>query len=121
MKYLIIISYFIFFNSFHSFGNELTGKSIKCERKEPTMRGYPFYFYFENPTMLNSYFISNGQIISRNINYKEKKFYIEIRFIGTIYKDNFILKHTKGRREYKCSYLSSIKEITKDLKKYIKK
>ena len=102
-------------------GNEFLGKSIKCEKKEPTMRGYPFYFYFENSKILNSYFLSNKQIKSRNVNYNEKKSHVEIRYIGTVYKDNLILIHTKGRKEYKCSYLSSIKEITKDLKKYIKK
>ena len=102
-------------------GSEFLGKSIKCEKKEPTIRGYPFYFYFENSRILNSYFLSNKQIKSRNVNYNEKKSRIEIRYIGTVYKDNLILIHTKGRKEYKCSYLSSIKEITKDLKKYIKK
>ena len=102
-------------------GNEFLGKSIKCEKKEPTIRGYPFYFYFENSKILNSYFLSNKQIKSRNINYNEKKSHIEIRYIGTFYKDNLILIHTKGRKEYKCSYLSSIKELTKDLNKYIKK
>ena len=102
-------------------GNEFLGKSIKCEKKEPTMRGYPFYFYFENSKILNSYFLSNKQIKSRNVNYNEKKSYIEIRYIGTVYKDKLILIHTKGRKEYKCSYLSSIKELTKDLRKYIKK
>ncbi len=102
-------------------GNEFLGKSIKCEKKEPTIRGYPFYFYFENSKILNSYFLSNKQIKSRNLNYNEKKSYIEIRYIGTVYKDKLILIHTKGREEYKCSYLSSIKELTKDLKKYIKK
>ena len=102
-------------------GNEFLGKSIKCEKKEPTIRGYPFYFYFENSKILNSYFLSNKQIKSRNVNYNEKKSYIEIRYIGTVYKDNLILIHSKGIREYKCSYLSSMKEITKDLKKYIKK
>ena len=102
-------------------GNEFLGKSIKCEKKEPTIRGYPFYFYFENSKILNSYFLSNKQIKSRNVNYNEKKSYIEIRYIGTVYKDKLILIHTKGREEYKCSYLSSIKELTKDLKKYIKK
>ena len=101
--------------------NEFIGKSIKCEKKEPTMRGYPFYFYFENSKILNSYFLSNKQIKSRNVNYNEKKSYIEIRYIGTVYKDKLILIHTKGREEYKCSYLSSIKELTKDLQKYIKK
>ena len=102
-------------------GNEFLGKSIKCEKKEPTIRGYPFYFYFENSKILNSYFLSNKKIKSRNVNYNEKKSYIEIRYIGTVYKDKLILIHTKGREEYKCSYLSSIKELTKDLKKYIKK
>ena len=102
-------------------GNEFIGKSIKCEKKEPTMRGYPFYFYFENSKTLSSYFLSNKQIKSRNVNYYEKKSHIEIRYIGTIQKDNLILIHSKGRREYKCSYLSSMKEINKDLKKYIKK
>ena len=101
--------------------NEFLGKSIKCEKKEPTIRGYPFYFYFENSKILNSYFLSNKQIKSRNVNYNEKKSYIEIRYIGTVYKDKLILIHTKGREEYKCSYLASIKELTKDLKKYIKK
>ena len=102
-------------------GNEFLGKSIKCEKKEPTMRGYPFYFYFENSKILNSYFLSNKQIKSRNVNYNEKKSYIEIRYIGTVYKNKLTLIHTKSREEYKCSYLSSIKEITKDLRKYIKK
>ena len=102
-------------------GNEFLGKSIKCEKKEPTIRGYPFYFYFENSKILNSYFLSNKKIKSRNVNYNEKKSYIEIRYIGTVYKDKLILIHTKGREEYKCSYLSSIKELTKDLWKYIKK
>ena len=102
-------------------GNEFIGKSIKCEKKEPTLRGYPFYFYFENSKILNSYFLSNKQIKSRNVNYNEKKSHIEIKYIGTVHKDNLILIHSKGRREYKCSYLSSMKEITKDLKKYIKK
>ena len=102
-------------------GNEFIGKSIKCEKKEPTIRGYPFYFYFENSKILNSYFLSNKKIKSRNVNYNEKKSYIEIRYIGTVYKDKLILIHTKGREEYKCSYLSSIKELTKDLQKYIKK
>ena len=102
-------------------GNEFLGKSIKCEKKEPTIRGYPFYFYFENSKILNSYFLSNKQIKSRNVNYNETKSYIEIRYIGTIHKDKLILIHTKGREEYKCSYLSSIKELTKDLQKYIKK
>ena len=102
-------------------GNEFLGKSIKCEKKERTIRGYPFYFYFENSKILNSYFLSDKQIKSRNVNYNEKKSYIEIRYIGTVYKDKLILIHTKGREEYKCSYLSSIKELTKDLRKYIKK
>ena len=102
-------------------GNEFLGKSIKCEKKEPTIRGYPFYFYFENSKILNSYFLSNKKIKSRNVNYNEKKSYIEIRYIGTVYKDKLILIHTKGIEEYKCSYLSSIKELTKDLRKYIKK
>ena len=101
--------------------NEFLGKSIKCETKEPTIRGYPFYFYFENSKIMKSFFLSNKQIKSRNVNYNEKKSHIEIRYIGTVSKDNLILIHTKGRKEYKCSYLSSIKEITKDLKKYIKK
>ena len=104
-----------------SFGNEIVGKSMKCETKKETIRGYPFYFYFENSKILNSYFLSNKQIKSRNVNYNEKKSYIEIRYIGTVYKDKLILIHTKGREEYKCSYLSSIKELTKDLRKYIKK
>ena len=83
------------------------------------MRGYPFYLYFKNSKILNSYFLSNKQIKSRNLNYNEKKFHIEVQYIGIIHKDNLILMHNKGRREYMCSYLSSIKQITEDLKKYI--
>ena len=77
-------------------GNEFLGKSIKCEKKEPTMRGYPFYFYFENSKILNSYFLSNKQIKSRNVNYNEKKSYIEkifgvISLIFSIYLLNGLL------------------------------
>ena len=78
-------------------------------------------FSYDQHKILKSYFLLNKQIKSRNLNYNERKSHIEIRYIGTVYKDNLILIHTKGRKEYKCSYFSSIKEITKDLKKYIKK
>ena len=120
MHKIFVIFFCTFFYS-NVFGEEIIGKALRCETDRETMRGYPFYFYFENSKILNSYFLSNKQIKSRNVNYNEKKSYIEIRYIGTVYKNKLTLIHTKGREEYKCSYLSSIKEITKDLRKYIKK
>ena len=40
-----------------SFGNEIVGKSMKCETEKETIRGYPFYFFFENLDNVQSYFI----------------------------------------------------------------
>ena len=49
MKSFLLIFIFIF--SFKpSFGVEMLGKSIKCETQRKTIRGYPFFFFFENET-----------------------------------------------------------------------
>ena len=119
MNKIIIISLFIFFIPFHSFGNEIIGKSIKCERQKPTIRGYPFYFYFENSTEVQSYFLSDREIKIRKLEYEKSGTNIfKIRYIGTIFIDDLILKHTKYNREYVCSYLYSKRDISEELKNY---
>ena len=106
-----------------SFGNEIVGKSMKCETKKETIRGYPFYFFFENLDNVQSYFIDKtDEIKFLNLNYKEVNSNIfEIRYVGEIDKNNLILTHTKGRQEYNCSFLSSKKKLYKELKDFAKK
>ena len=109
--------------SSNSFGNEIVGKSIKCETKKETIRGYPFYFFFENLDNVQSYFIDKTDKIKfLNLNYNEvKSNIIEIRYVGEIDKNRLILFHAKGREEYNCSYLSSKKQLNKELEKFAKK
>ena len=58
--------------SSNSLGNEIVGKSMKCEVKKETVRGYPFYFFFENLDNVQSYFIDKtGEIKFLNLNYEE--------------------------------------------------
>ena len=38
-----------------SFANEIVGKSMKCETKKETIRGYPFYFFFEDLDNVQSF------------------------------------------------------------------
>ena len=47
-----------------------------------------------------------------------KSNFIEIRYIGKIKKDEFILIHTKARREYICSFLSTEEQIYKELENF---
>ena len=119
MKKLLLILICIFFTP--SFGVEIIGKSIKCETKKKTMRGYPFFFYFENEINVKSFFISKENSIKfYNLNYKDiEPNHIQIRYVGKINKNNFILIHTKGEREYTCSFLPNEEIIYDQLKKFI--
>ena len=109
--------------SSNSFGNEIVGKLIKCETKKETIRGYPFYFFFENLDNVQSYFIDKtDEIKFLNLNYKEVNSNIfEVRYVGKIDKNNLILTHTKGRDKYNCSFLSSKKQLNKELDALLKK
>ena len=106
-----------------SFGNEIVGKSMKCETKKETIRGYPFYFFFEDLDNVQSYFIDKtDEIKFLNLNYKEVNSNIfEIRYMGKIDKKNLILTHTKGRGKYNCSFLSSKKKLNEELEDFAKK
>jgi len=120
MKKLLLILIVTFFSN-PSFSIEIIGKSIKCETQKKTIRGYPFFFFFENETNVKSFFISEKNLIQfHNLNYKgvEKNF-IEIRYVGKIEMSNLILIHTKGRREYTCSFLPTKEKIYKELGKFI--
>ena len=120
MKSFLLIFIFIF--SFKpSFGVEMLGKSIKCETQRKTIRGYPFFFFFENETNVKSFFISNENLIQfHNLDYKDvEPNFIEIKYVGKINKYDLILIHTKGRREYICSFLPIEKKIYKELNEFI--
>ena len=120
MKKLLLILIFTFFFT-PSFGIEIIGKSIKCETQKKTIRGYPFYFFFENEINLKSFFISEENLIKfNNLNYKviEPNF-IEIRYVGKIEKSDLILIHTKGGREYTCIFLPTEEKIYKELSNFI--
>ena len=108
--------------SSNSFGNEILGKSMKCEAKKETVRGYPFYFFFEDLDNVQSYFIDKtDEIKFLNLNYEDvKSNIIEIRYVGEIDKNNLILNHTKGGEQYKCSFLSSKKKLNKELEEFAK-
>ena len=57
-----------------SFCIEIIWKSIKCETQKKTIRGYPFFFFFENETNVKSFFISEENLIKfHNLNYKDVK------------------------------------------------
>jgi len=116
MKKLFLILVCVIFSS-NSFGNEIVGKSIKCETKKETIRGYPFYFFFESLNNVQSYFIDKaGKINFLNLNYEEVKSNIfEVEYVGEIDKNNLILTHTKGREQYNCGFLSSKKKLIKEL------
>ena len=120
MKKLLLILIVTFFSN-PSFSIEIIGKSIKCETQKKTIRGYPFFFFFENETNVKSFFISEENLIKfHNLNYKEiEPNFIEIRYVGKIEKSNLILIHTKGGREYTCSLLTTEEKIYKELGKFI--
>ena len=118
----------------NSFGNEIIGKSIKCELKisATDMNPFsiekilpPYYFYFEDSKTLVNYYLQRTQgvlkILSVRLNFNEKKSQIDIEYLGSILKDNFLLFTRRSKRKYYCSYLSSPKEMIEDLKKFIKK
>ena len=120
MKKILLIFIFIFFNN-PSSSVEILGKSIKCETQIETIRGYPFFFFFENETNVKSFFISEENLIRfHNLDYKyvEPNF-IEIRYVGRINKSDLILIHTKGRREFICSFLPVEETIYKELNEFI--
>ena len=106
-----------------SFANEIVGKSMKCETKKETIRGYPFYFFFEDLDNVQSYWIDKTDKIKFiNLNYKKVNSNIfEIRYVGEIDKNNLILTHTKSREKYNCSFLSSKKKLNKELEDFAKK
>ena len=122
MKKLFLILICVMFSS-NSFGNEIVGKSMKCETQKETIRGYPFYFFFEDLDNVQSYFIDKtDEIKFLNLNYEEVNSNIfEIRYVGEIDKNNLILTHTKGREKYNCSFLSSKKKLSKELEDLAKK
>ena len=109
--------------SSNSFGNEMVGRFMKCETKKETIRGYPFYFFFEDLDNVKSYFIDKtDEIKFLNLNYKEVNSNIfEIKYVGEIDKNILILTHTKGREKYNCGFLSSKKQLNKELKEFAKK
>jgi len=105
----------------NSFANEMIGKSIKCETERETIRGYPFYFFFENSINVKSYFIKDEKIKFFNKYYEEIKMNIfDIQHTGEIDKNNLILTLFKGRREYNCVFLLSKDQIHKELEKVLK-
>ena len=118
-KVFLILIFIFFFNS--SLGIEIVGKSIKCETERKTIRGYPFFFFFENKTNVKSFFISKENLIQfHNLDYRDvEPNVIEIRYVGKINKSNLILIHTKGRREYNCSFLTFEEKIYKELNEFI--
>ena len=118
-KFLLILVFIFFYNP--SFGNEVLGKSIKCESQRKTIRSYPFFFFFENETNVKSFFISKENLIQfQNLDYKDvEPNFIEIRYVGKINKSDLILIHTKGNREYICSFLPIQETIYKELNEFI--
>jgi hypothetical protein len=118
----------------NSFGNKIIGKSIKCELKISATDINPFsikkiippyYFYFKDSKTLINYYLHRTQgvlkISSVKLNFNEKKSRIDIEYLGSISKDNFLLFTRRSKRKFYCSYLSSPKEMIEDLKKFIKK
>ena len=108
MKKLLLILIFTFlFNP--SFSIEIIGKSIKCETQKKTIRGYPFFFFFENEKNVKSFFISKENLVKfHNLNYKDiEPNFIEIKYVGKIEKSNLILIHTKGGRGIHLYFLTN--------------
>ena len=118
-KLLLILIFTFFFNP--SLSIEIIGKSIKCETQKKTIRGYPFFFFFENETNVKSFFISEENSVKfHNLNYRDvKPNFIEIRYVGKIEKSDLILIHTKGGRKYKCIFLPTEEKIYKELSNFI--
>ena len=125
MKKVFLLIFLIF--CYPTFGNEILGKYMKCYLEEKityndihTVRGYPFYFFFNNLNNVQSYFIEEGEIKFRNLNYEEIKFNVyEIRYIGLINKNNLKMTHNKYGRVYYCSFLISERAIKAELEFFI--
>ena len=116
---IFVIFFCTFFYSY-VFGKEIIGKSIRCETDKETMRGYPFYFYFENSKNTKAYFIQSNEIKYHNKDFEEiNSNLLKIQHIGTIDKDSLVMTHNKGLRKYNCSYLSSKKQILIELNKFL--
>ena len=70
MKKILLIFIFIFFNN-PSSSVEILGKSVKCETQIKTIRGNPFFFFFDNETNVKSFFICKENLIRfHNLDYK---------------------------------------------------
>ena len=82
-----------------------------------------FTFFFEGLDNVQSYFINKtDEIKFLNLDYKKVNSNIfEIRYVGEIDKNNLILTHTKGRKKYNCSFLSSKKKLNEELNDLAKK
>ena len=91
--------------------------------KKKLQKAIHFTFFFEDLDNVQSYFINKtNEIKFLNLNYEVvKSNIIEIRYVGEIDKNNLILIHTKGREEYNCSFLSSKKQLNKELEKFAEK
>ena len=115
--FLIIVCTFFFS---YVFGEEIIGRALKCETDRETMRGYPFYFYFENSKNTQAYYIQSNEIKYHNKAFEKiDSNLLEIQHIGTIDKDSLVMTHNKGLRKYNCSYLSSKKQILIELNKFL--
>ena len=120
IKKILLILIFISFSN-PSSGIEILGKSIKCETQGKTIRDYPFFFFFENETNVKSFFISKENSIQfHNLDYRDvEPNFVQIRYVGKINKSDLILIHTKGGREYNCSFLTVEEKIYKELSEFI--
>ena len=119
MNKIFVIIVCAFFYSYVS-GEEIIGKTLKCETDKETMRGYPFYFYFENSKNTQAYYIQLNEIKYHNKDFEEiNSNLLVIQHIGTINKESLIMTHNKGLRKYNCSYLSSKKQILIELNEFL--
>ena len=97
----------------NSFGNEIIGRSIKCEMKKSATDMSPFsiekiltpyYFHFEDSKTLVRNHVQRTQvalqILSMRLSLNEKKSQVDIKYLGSIPKDNFILITRKSKRKY---------------------
>lgn len=91
-------------------------KHKKIYKRSPVL-----VLFFEDEKNVKSFFISQENLIKfHNLYYKDVKTnFIEIRYVGKIEKSDLILIHTKGRREYTCSFLPTKEKIYKELGKFI--
>ncbi len=93
-------------------------KHKKIYKRSPVL-----VLFFEDEKNVKSFFISQENLIKfHNLYYKDVKTnFIEIRYVGKIEKSSLILIHTKGRREYTCSFLLTEKKYKDALKELTSK